>query len=654
MVSLQRQRLLLSANRRTLELLAPARDYETGVAAIDCGADAVYIAGPAFGARAAAGNSMEDIRQLCRYAHKFGVRIYLTLNTILYDSELKSAQSMAKEAVAAGVDAIIVQDLSLLKMDIPPIPLHASTQTRIRSVEDALFLQNLGFERIILERNLSLNQIEEICSATDVEVEAFVHGAICVSYSGNCYLSCAITGRSANRGECIQACRNRWNLVDSTGKAIVKEKPLLSLKDYNLSEYIPQMARAGVCSFKIEGRLKNISYVRNTVTHYNRVLNGFIAANPSFRRSSMLQAAPPATTDINATFNRGFTTLFINGRRGHWLSGESAKHIGQLIGCVEKPLSSNRFLFSPLSQVEKGEVLRKTVISNGDGLCIEDGRGGFVGLRANSVEGNVVTCRFSTGDSDSSTPAAKGKVALRAGAKVYRNYDIVFERELERAAVARMIPVELAVNGEGVKVFYNKAELFEHKIELPFTQPNSIETARASLLKGLGKSAGVWSFKVISVEGEISFYRQSEINQVRRDIAQRLDYFFTEIYEQERSASFRRFERLKAEALKVENEGVVDYRANVANHLAAGVYQQAGVRVVGMAFELNGGCHRSSGKASCGAELMRTKYCIRYELGACLKKGGSAKFPTELFLENSGRRFALEFDCANCEMVVKY
>ncbi len=666
--------------QRYLELLAPAKDKETGIAAINCGADAVYIAGPSFGARAGAGNSIEDIAELCSYAHRFGVRIYLTLNTIIYENELEEARNLVIQAANAGVDAIIVQDLSLLKMDIPPIPLHASTQTRIRSVEDALLMQKLGFERIILERNLSLEQIKDICNAVDIEVEAFVHGAICVSYSGNCYLSCALTGRSANRGECIQACRNYYNLIDDKGNVLVRNKPLLSLKDYRLDALVPQMACSGVCSFKIEGRLKNISYVKNTVSHYNEVLTSLINKNPGYRRASFPfststagiaesyascnihnapdnrkfqtegNAATKASDRLAASFNRGFTELFIHGNRSQWLSGNSAKFIGQHIGYVTGALAADRFLFSPLSP--------DISIFNGDGLYMEFPDGSGVGMRANSVNGNIVNCRFAEGSTQFNLMNSFKKPSLykknkEGRVKLFRNYNIFFERELENSGKKREVPVELKVNGSVISVIYNSCKLLEHRIDFPFTKAENPQRATDALASGLGKSAGDFSFRVSSIEGEISFYPQSVINQARRDIAQKLASHFKEQYDLARKESFENFRKRRA-LLNSGSAGnvICDYRANIANHLAREVYKDLGCKNIGDAFELS--C--MNGNALNDAELMRCKYCLRYELGACLKghnSPASIKPQTKLYLENEGRMFALDFDCRNCEMVIR-
>ena len=329
---------------RQLELLAPARDLNIGIAAIDCGADAVYIAGPQFGARQAAGNSIEDIQALCDYAHKFGVKIFITLNTILYDSELEDAYRFMLDVQKAGADAIIVQDLAVVKLakegiggrfEPFTIPLHASTQCAIRTPEQAIFMESLGFSRLILERELSLEQIRAIRDAVRCELEFFVHGALCVCYSGQCYLSELIAGRSANRGACIQACRSRYDLVDASGKVIVKDKALLSLKDYNLRGRLRELADAGISSFKIEGRLKNESYVRNVVRDYSIALDRLVEKAPDeYERESFGRVSGGFTPDTSKTFNRGYTELFLDGKRGKWAAMDAAKSMGEMVGTV--------------------------------------------------------------------------------------------------------------------------------------------------------------------------------------------------------------------------------------------------------------------------------------------------------------------------------
>jgi len=348
---------------RELELLAPAKNKDIGIAAINCGADALYIAGPSFGAREAAGNTIADLEELAKYAHRYGARVYMTLNTILFDSEIEEAVKLSFQAYQAGCDALIIQDLGLLKAKMPPIPLFASTQTNIRTVEQAKTLESLGFERLILARELSVLQIKEIREAVNTDLEFFIHGALCVSYSGQCYLSANATGRSANRGVCVQACRSKYNLIDSKGKVLVKDRALLSLKDLNLGDYISELANAGISSFKIEGRLKNISYVKNVVRYYRQVIDNFIASEGSseYKTSSSGKIYGGFTPRPEMTFNRGYTSLFLTGERSEWQSRESAKHVGEYVGLVDQAGNDKngnlRFSYKSDKKIQNGDGL---------------------------------------------------------------------------------------------------------------------------------------------------------------------------------------------------------------------------------------------------------------------------------------------------------
>ena len=422
-----------------LELLAPARNMDIGIAAIDCGADAVYIAGPAFGARQAAGNSMEDIRRLTEYAHRFGARIFLTLNTILFDNELAEAERLLAEAKDAGVDAIIAQDLAV--WELTDLPVHASTQCAIRTPEKARLYEGIGASRLVLEREMSLDQIRAIRSSVDCELEFFVHGALCVCYSGQCYMSERIAGRSANRGECIQACRSLYDLVDKDGNVLVRNKALLSLKDYNLKDRLQDLADAGICSFKIEGRLKNISYVRNIVRAYSLALDELVAANPEkLRRVSFGRSEGGFTPDLAKTFNRGYTQLFLDGKRsGNWSSMDAPKSIGEEVGTVVSiaPMRQNFSNGKRPSEENITITLRMKNpgdrLQNGDGFSfLSKGRGEIVGFRGDVCQGNRITCINVTG--------------LYPGAKLYRNLSNAFEKELESNLPVRTIPVSVDIS----------------------------------------------------------------------------------------------------------------------------------------------------------------------------------------------------------------
>ena len=616
---------------RHLELLAPARDLQIGIAAIDCGADAVYIAGPQFGARQAAGNSIEDIRSLCSYAHKFGVKIFITLNTILYDSELEDAYRFMLDVQEAGADAIIVQDLAVVEMArngyeglYQPlrIPLHASTQCAIRTPEQAVFMESLGFSRLILERELSLEQIKAIRNAVNCELEFFVHGALCVCYSGQCYMSELISERSANRGSCIQACRSRYDLVDSTGKVLVKDKALLSLKDYNLRGRLRELAEAGITSFKIEGRLKNESYVRNVVRDYSIALDRLVEKFPSeYSREAFGHVCGGFTPDTDKTFNRGYTELFLDGKRGKWAAMDAAKSMGEMVGTVSSVGKSSIEL-----KLNKGVVL-----GNGDGFSFVSKFGKVEGFRGDVCSGNTIRCKILP--------------TLYTGAILYRNINAAFEKEIERQACTREVAVNvslefpysddqwtlqaIAISEDGRRVEI-KSEAFEQKAD-------NQERMAGMLESQINKATGHYRFlltNVTATEG-LPFMSASVLNGIRRSLAEQLE----QIPAIARELLNRSLNGLQIIPFTEKN---ITYKQNVANRLSAKVYASAGVGAIEDAYELS---HRK------GVELMRTKYCIRHELGMCPIHQG-AKQSAPLFLLNNGKRFALHFDCRHCEMTV--
>ena len=620
---------------RQLELLAPARDIQVGIAAIDCGADAVYIAGPRFGARQAAGNTIDDIRQLCEYAHKFGARIFVALNTILYDDELEAAYAQMLEVQEAGADSLIIQDLSVIEMvrngigdfkDRIRIPIHASTQCAIRTPEQAVFLESLGFSRLILERELSLEQIRQIRDAVSCELEFFVHGALCVCYSGQCYLSEKITGRSANRGACIQACRSRYDLVDKNGKVLVRDKALLSLKDYNLKERIEELAEAGITSFKIEGRLKNISYVKNVVRDYSIALDNIVSRNPSiFERGSFGSVRGGFTPDTAKTFNRGYTELFLDGRRGKWASMDAAKSMGEEVGRIS---GLNR----DKSVVTLDLVNRNIKLNNGDGFSFVTRKGDVVGFRGDVCEGNTIRCK-------PVTEAFNGVV-------IYRNINAAFEKELERQACTRMLDAGVSVtvdrNGEGWTVVAAAESEDGRKVSCSYAVEGEEAGNQARMtdmiLGQLGKNTGVYSFgtPAITQSCPLPLMSASFLNSIRRELAQKLD----EIPCGSKSLLLREIEVNRVEMTFTQKK--TSYKNNISNRLSEGVYLSCGAENIEPAYEL---AHPE------GAELMRTKYCIRFELGMCPKHHG-CKDSGPLFLLNNGQRFALHFDCRNCEMTL--
>ena len=642
----------------TIELLAPARDLQIGIAAIDCGADAVYIAGPQFGARQAAGNSLEDIRSLCNYAHKYGVKIFVTLNTILYDSELEGAYRFMLDVQDAGADAIIVQDLAVVSMarsgldgryEPLHIPLHASTQCAIRTPEQARWLESLGFSRLILERELSLEQIRAIRNAVSCELEFFVHGALCVCYSGQCYLSELIAGRSANRGACIQACRSKYDLVDASGKVLVRDKALLSLKDYNLRGRLRELADAGITSFKIEGRLKNESYVRNVVRDYSLALDELVRQG-GFERESFGSVSGGFVPDTSKTFNRGYTELYLDGKRGKWAAMDAAKSMGELVGTV--------------ASIGRGGVEVRlnpgVILSNGDGFSFVSRQGKVEGFRGDVCSGSSIKCRVLP--------------SLYAGVQLYRNINAAFEKDIERQGCIREICVSVSLRA----AFTNDEWILSaqavsedgRSVHLDINAGNQTaenqERMEGMIQTQMSKSAGHYRFipSQMTFSDGVPFMSASFLNGIRRTLAEMLD---------ERPAGSKPLLNRNLTDVSSMNfpgaeaghntssrrngpisSGAVTYKQNVANRLSKEVYRLAGASSVDQAYEL---AHPS------GAELMRTKYCIRYELGICPvhQKALSSNLPkslqgikadASLFLLNNGRRLALNFDCRRCEMVI--
>lgn len=686
-----------------LELLAPARNADIGIAAIDCGADAVYIAGPAFGARQAAGNSMEDIRRLTEYAHRFGARIFLTLNTILFDNELAEAERLLAEAKDAGVDAIIAQDLAV--WELTDLPVHASTQCAIRTPEKARLYEGIGASRLVLEREMSLDQIRAIRSSVNCELEFFVHGALCVCYSGQCYMSERIAGRSANRGECIQACRSLYDLVDEDGNVLVRNKALLSLKDYNLKDRLKDLAEAGICSFKIEGRLKNISYVRNVVRAYSLALDELVAANPEkLRRVSFGRSEGGFTPDLAKTFNRGYTQLFLDGKRsGNWSSMDAPKSIGEEVGTVVSiaPMRQNFSNGKRPSEENITITLRMKNpgdrLQNGDGFSfLSKGRGEIVGFRGDVCQGNRITCRNVTG--------------LYPGAKLYRNLSNAFEKELESNLPVRTIPVSVDISVIVVPVTSTSSGTEEDrspslpkrlskptyslKINAVSQDGRSVklereaghnaaenpERMRGMFATQISKATGIYSFTLRSLEvetpdGSLPFLPTSALNAIRRDLAAALEEMPCRaipllVNQASSRTGNAEYPVLEPDVLSqvqdiqetTSNGPHLSYKANIANHIARKIYMSLGASRTDDAFEIS---HRPD------AELMRTKYCIRYELGLCPvhqagRQHGRANHTsgmvnppipssrkTNLYLTNNGKRYHLAFDCANCEMVVK-
>ncbi len=624
---------------KELELLAPARNADIGIAAIDCGADAVYIAGPAFGARQAAGNPVEEVRRLCAYAHRFGARVFVTFNTILYEEELDEARQLFRSLEEAGADAFIVQDLAVLDFGAR-VPLHASTQCAIRTPEQARFYESQGFSRLVLERELSLQEVAAIREAVSCELEFFVHGALCVCYSGNCYLSEYLAGRSANRGACVQACRSLYDLSDASGKVLLRDKALLSLRDYNLVDRLEDLAEGGIVSFKIEGRLKNLSYVCNVVRAYSRALDALVAAHPDrWRRASFGTVRGGFEPDLSKTFNRGYTQLYLDGRRGPWAAMDTPKGMGERIGEVAsvRPLNAWECV---VTVRPRGRDLK---LSSGDGFAVV-GRDGITGFRGDVCEGLQIRCKQVSG--------------LQPGAALYRNLDVAFEKTLQTRRPERLLDVRLTLvpavaevpsgerayslipanEPEGTPATLDKGLLLVAETEdgrrasvpLPEGEPADNQERMAALLQTqLSKKTGIYQFR-FSPQNTLSLplLPAARLNALRRDLAEALDQDPCR-------------QRPLPEGRKTETGpgcAPYTYKANVSNSLAAARYGGAGEP----AYEQT---HRAD------AELMRTRYCVRYELGLCPRHHGSGT-NAPLFLTNQGRRLQLTFDCARCEMTV--
>ena len=612
---------------RKIELLAPAKDLKCGIAAIAHGADAVYIGAQRFGARAAAGNSVEDIEQLCRYAHRYAAKVYVTMNTIIYDNELEDTRRLLDELKQAGVDAVLVQDMSLVPCS--PLPLHASTQTDNRTVEKVRWLRSLGFSRVVLARELSMAEIKAIHKAVpDVELEVFVHGALCVSYSGQCYASQYCFGRSANRGECAQFCRLKFNLEDADGNTIDRNRYLLSLKDMCRIDRLEQLVDAGVTSFKIEGRLKDVTYVKNVVVAYSTRLNQIIEKSGGrLARASMGSATYTFTPNLKKTFNRGFTDYFLNGRTPDIASPDTPKAIGEFVGKVKE--ISRRGI----------RVAGTSVFANGDGLCYVNGERELEGFRVNRVENNLLI-------------PAKTPRSLRVGMSLYRNNDQLFERELQKHTAERKIPVSLVL-GETDRGFCLTMQVVGSEWDSPIVamsfvdaEKQEAQTPQRDNYKRLLSRLGDTPFVADSIEFEPSsfsrFIPSSVIAALRRDACERL--------EEEIAAAMRSHETTNADVearlLMAPPVAPLPYLYNISNRLAREFYEKCGAENTGEAFELR--------RPARNALIMQCRHCLRYSYGYCVKNGGKRpmwKEPLRLVLPD-GRRFPLQFDCKNCQMNV--
>ena len=604
-----------------IELLAPAKNLECGLEAIRHGADAVYIGAPKYGARAAAGNSLDDLRQLADYAHQFGARVYVTLNTIVYDDELAEVEALVWQLYRIGIDALIVQDMALLTMNLPPIELHASTQTDNRTPEKVQFLHSVGFSQVVLARELSLNDIAKIHSACPVPLEAFVHGALCVSYSGQCYASQACFGRSANSGECAQFCRLPFTLEDADGRIIERDRHLLSLKDMNRSAHLEAMMDAGVRSFKIEGRLKDVTYVKNITAYYRQAIDKILARRPEYRRASQGVSTYTFTPQPDKSFNRGFTDYYITGRRTDVTSFATPKSVGEPIGHVK--------------EVGRGfiTVSSAKALHNGDGLCYIDERGLLQGFRVNRVEGTRLFLK--------DMPRT-----LRARTPLYRNYDQEFERLLSRPSAERRIPVTMHLYEVPFGFALTLADAQGHNATVSLTcdkEPARTEQ-RAGIETQLAKLGGtILMAERVDIDFTANWFIPSS---VVADMRRRAVEAYERVCKLKNENSKLRVNTTAPSAQSTISGGQLSYLANIANQRAEDFYRAHGAVQVSPAFELN---------APKGATLMFCRHCLRYAMGWCPRNGGVKSPYREPYtlVSADGRRFALEFDCKQCIMMVK-
>lgn len=599
-----------------LELLAPARDLTCGLAAIDHGADAVYIGAHKFGARKVAGNSLADIGKLIEYAHLFHARVYVAINTLLFDDELEEAEKLIWDLYSLGADAIIVQDMGILQMNLPPIPLHASTQTDNRTPGKVKFLEEAGFRQVVLARELSLDQIREIRSTTTVPLEYFVHGALCVSYSGKCYMSHASTGRSANRGECSQPCRLPYNLETLDGQTLVKNQHLLSLKDLNLSYRLKDLIDAGISSFKIEGRLKDAAYVKNITSYYRRELDKIIEANPNLTRSSSGSITSGFMPAPEKSFSRGFSTYFLDGRqKGIW-SLHTPKSLGEKIGKVVK--------------VEKDYFVVQSdhPLNNGDGFCFFDRSMKLCGLKADVVNNSKIF-----------TSATNG---LYAGATLYRNYDHAFAKQLETTGGERKMGIRLrfSESAQGVTLELEDEDGITSRVEQelkkePAQKPEkALEQIKSQLTKW-GNTPFVPQSIKIDLQQPL-FIPVSTLNGLRRSLDDQ--------HRQKRTETHNREEFQTVPTFHPYPDDLSSFESNVLNHLARSFYEQHAIETI------PDGLERMTQPIK-RARVMTTKHCIRYATDQCPRENPKAR-ADDLILKSDKTTYLLKFDCKNCEMQV--
>lgn len=606
--------------KKKIEILSPAKNLVQGMAAINAGADAVYIGAPQFGARSNATNSLEDIEELVKYAHLFKAQVFVVINTILYDHELADCKKLIYQLYAIGVDALIVQDMALMEMDLPPIVIHASTQANNRDPKHVKFLKDAGMKRVVLARELNLDQIKDISKATDVELEFFVSGALCVSFSGNCYMSIANGERSANRGSCAQNCRLPYNLIDGTGKTLIANSHLLSIKDLDLSDQLPNLIEAGITSFKIEGRLKDMVYVKNNTSYLRKKLDAFLENNETYQKASSGKTHYNFEAEMDRSFNRGYTDYFVNKRTEKIGSWDSPKSQGQLIGKLVE-IKANGYVIENYDK-----------LNNGDGLCFINENGEQDGVQINSIINNIVVPNtFKT---------------INPGTLIYRNSDAAFNKLVEREDSAiRKISVKLkftetndgfqlvAVDEDG----HESLSAFQSEKELAKNEESTVPNIKKNLSK-----TGNTPFVVDEIEIEFSknwFLPISKINEIRRVVLEQLI-----------DIRVKQYHREEFQITKTDHPYPVsklDFTYNVSNQLSRSFYKRHGVTDIEKAFELQW----DPGKS----RVMTTKYCVKYELGKCArfqKATMGEKVVEPLTLKHGENEYKLKFNCKPCEMEI--
>ena len=653
---------------KKIELLSPAKNLEVGIAAINHGADAVYIGGPSFGAREKVGNSIEDIETLCRHAALFDAKVYVTMNTLLFDNELEDARKLAYDCWNAGVDALIVQDMALLNMDMPPIALHASTQCHNIDAEKVKFLEDVGFSQVVLARELSIEQIKDIRSKTTVPLEYFVHGALCVSYSGQCYLSHVIGGRSANRGACAQPCRLSWNLENAEGKRLATNRHLLSLRDLNNSKNIEELIDAGISSFKIEGRLKDIDYVKNVTAFYRKTIDEIIEGRDDICRSSRGESNPSFYPNPEKSFSRGFTDYFIHGRQKYIDAPYSPKSMGEYLGTIEK--------------VKNKSVTIRTnkELHNGDGLCFLDRENNLLGFNVNAVSRDAsmlptikhidtsknrqIQRQTVTSNSDISM-MTRFKIE---GSKIFRNSDLVWQKEVEKSQGNRKMKIDLIFTDteDGFALSAKLHDTDSEYITTYLSTEKEIANNAEKALENIKSKLSQWGDTEFSVEdveiffdngqqttdnrlcpqeshvetyGRMSYFiRASVLGEMKKDLVEKLKSYLIEKHRNERE----RRNITSSQQNVIYPKEHLSYLGNVINKKAREFYELHGVK------DIEDGLEKI--KSNDELVVMTTKHCIRYANNICSKEIG--KPATSLYLVNDKGRFRLDFDCRNCCMKV--